>query len=95
MIRRYCSVPKFLLEIFELVGNTATDLSMDQQDELLKARQPFTHDKINDLNNLGYFNLLQLPYLANKNLFGSKDYFLDNRIENSNPFVTVIRQSTQ
>ena len=81
MIRRCCSVPKFLFEFFELVGNTATDLSIELQYELIKARQTFAHDKINDHYNLGYSNLLTLPKLANCDLFGTRDYFFENRLD--------------
>ena len=81
MIRRCCSVPKFLLEVFELVGNTATDLSIELQSELLKAHQTFTHDKTNDHYNLGYSNLLQLPILVNYDLFKTRDYFFENRMD--------------
>ena len=73
MIRRCCLVPKFLLEFFELVGNTAIDLPIDLQSELLKALQTSSHDKSHDHYNLGYSNKLQQPYLANYNLFGTRE----------------------
>ena len=52
IIRRKFLVPKYLLEFFELVGNTTIDLPLDLQNKLLKARQSFAHDKTNDYYNL-------------------------------------------
>ena len=66
---------------FELVGNTAIDLPLDLQNELLKARQSFAHVKTNDYYNLGYDNTLQLPILAKSDFFGTKEYFCDNKMD--------------
>ena len=84
MIRRNCLVAEFLLEFFELVGNTATDLSIDLQSELLKARQIISHDKTYYHYNLGYSNSFQMPYVTKYHMFGSQEYFNDNRMDGVN-----------
>ena len=62
------------------VGNTATDLPIELQHELLKARQTFAHDSTHDDYNLGYSNELPLPKLTKSELLGDRNYFYDNRL---------------
>ena len=74
-------IPKFLLEFFELVGDTATDLPMDLQAKLLVIHQTFFYDSMNDPYRLGYSNKIPVPTLVPSDLFGSKDYFFDNKMD--------------
>ena len=80
-IRRNCIIPKFLLEFFELVRDTAKDLPMELQSELLIVRQTFFYDSTNDPYRLGYSNKIPLPKLVPSDLFGTADYFFDNKMD--------------